>query len=60
ATFEAASSRDGWLRASWSVAHAQKFGLRRVRYGGQAWTSANGEDGWRSDTTTPTGKVDIS
>ncbi|MER7213670.1 hypothetical protein [Streptosporangium sp. NPDC000239] len=60
ATFEAASSRDGWLMASWSVAHAQKFGLRRVRYSGQAWTSADGENGWRPDTTTPKGKVDIS
>ncbi|MBB4918002.1 hypothetical protein [Streptosporangium saharense] len=60
ATFAAASSREGWLRASWSVAHAQKFGLRRIRYSGQTWTSADGEAGWKPDTTAPAGRVEIS
>lgn len=60
ATFSTTSQEHGWLLASWSVAHAQKFGLRRIRYNGQSWTSANGEKGWKADAGAPAGKVEIS
>ncbi|GGK67991.1 hypothetical protein Sme01_13170 [Sphaerisporangium melleum] len=46
----AATQRRGWLIASWTVAHAQKYGLRKVRYAGVAWSSADGQDGWLPDT----------
>lgn len=39
----------GWLVAAWYVAHAQKYGLREVRYDGLAWRAAAGHDGWRKD-----------
>ncbi|MEV8630188.1 hypothetical protein AB0395_00885 [Streptosporangium sp. NPDC051023] len=60
ATFTTTSQRYGWLMASWSVTHAKKFGLRKIRYSGQSWTSANGEEGWKPDSGAPTGKVEIS
>ncbi|MGW4424190.1 hypothetical protein [Streptosporangium sp. NPDC004631] len=60
ATLTATSPRRGWLMAGWSVAHAQEFGLRRIRFGGQSWTSADGGRGWRADAGAPTGQVDIS
>ncbi|MFF5206803.1 hypothetical protein [Streptosporangium sp. NPDC000396] len=59
-SLNAASQKYGWLVATWSVAHAQQFGLRRVRYSGQSWTSANGDDGWRADTEAPASRVEIS
>ncbi|MEU9834399.1 hypothetical protein AB0D67_22965 [Streptosporangium sp. NPDC048047] len=60
ATLDTDSRRRGWLVASWSVAHAQEFGLRRIRYDGRAWTSAKGEDGWRPDAAASAGRVEIS
>ncbi|WP_271220126.1 hypothetical protein [Streptosporangium carneum] len=61
ATFDATSPEYGWLTASWAVAHAKKFGLRQVRYGGQAWKSDNGEEeGWKPDSGAPKSKVEIS
>ncbi len=60
ATFDATSPQYGWLTASWSVAHAQKFGLSRIRYSGQTWTSANGEEGWKPDAGASANKVEIS
>ncbi|GIH69284.1 hypothetical protein [Sphaerimonospora thailandensis] len=43
------SPKRGWLIAAWYVAHAQKYGLRQVRYDGVAWTAAAGHDGWLKD-----------
>ncbi|WP_433497926.1 hypothetical protein ACQP1K_23880 [Sphaerimonospora sp. CA-214678] len=43
------SPKRGWLIAAWYVAHAQKYGLRQVRYSGVTWTAATGHDGWRKD-----------
>ncbi|MEV7011907.1 hypothetical protein [Streptosporangium sp. NPDC051022] len=60
ATFSTTSEKHGWLMASWSVAHAKKFGLQRIRYGGQAWTSASGEEGWKPDAGAPANRVEIS
>lgn len=51
----APTERRGWLIAAWSVAHAQKYGLRQVRYAGVTWKSATGHDGWLADAKSPTG-----
>jgi hypothetical protein len=59
-TLEASSQKRGWLMASWSVAHAQEFGLHLVRYDGQAWSSATGHKGWKADAAASTGRVEIS
>jgi hypothetical protein len=59
-TLEASSQKRGWLMASWSVAHAQEFGLRLVRYDGQAWTSTTGNEGWKADTAASMRRVEIS
>jgi hypothetical protein len=59
-TLEASSQKRGWLMASWSVAHAQEFGLRLVRYDGQAWSSATGDKGWKADAAASAGRVEIS
>ncbi|MDP9849068.1 hypothetical protein [Streptosporangium lutulentum] len=59
-TLKTSSSERGWLMASWSVAHAQKFGLRLIRYDGQAWTSTTGREGWKADAAASTGRVEIS
>ncbi|MFC4587420.1 hypothetical protein [Sphaerisporangium corydalis] len=56
----AATRRRGWLIASWSVAHAQKYSLRQVRYAGVAWKSATGHDGWLTDAKSSNGEVEIA
>jgi hypothetical protein len=45
----ASSQEHGWLVAAWYVAHAQKYGLRQVRFDGVSWTAASGHDGWTKD-----------
>jgi hypothetical protein len=32
----------GWAISSWLVAHATRFGIDRVSFGGQVWTAASG------------------
>jgi hypothetical protein len=59
-TLEASSQKRGWLMASWSVAHAQEFGLHLVRYDGQVWTSTTGNEGWKADVAASTRRVEIS
>ncbi|WP_344977442.1 hypothetical protein [Streptosporangium fragile] len=59
-TLTVSSRRRGWLVAGWSVAHAKEFGLSRVRYDGQSWTPATGEEGWKADTRASAKRVDIS
>lgn len=39
--------RRGWLVAAWSVAHAQKYGLRRVEYSGARWSNDMRLEGWQ-------------
>ncbi|WP_283135566.1 hypothetical protein [Rhizohabitans arisaemae] len=46
-----ASEQQGWLIASWSVTHAQRYNLRSVGYSGERWTALTGLDGWQADTT---------
>lgn len=53
------TAKRGWLVAVWYVTHAQKYGLREVRYDGVTWTAASGHDGWRKDTK-PVATVQIA
>ncbi|WP_433245067.1 hypothetical protein ACQPYK_42770 [Streptosporangium sp. CA-135522] len=59
-TLNATSRKHGWLMSSWSVAHAREFGLSRVRYNGQSWSSASGEGAWKSDAGASAEQVEIS
>jgi hypothetical protein len=50
----------GWLIAAWSVAHAQKYGLKRVGFNGATWTNDMNLEGWQSGGKATDSKVDIS
>lgn len=50
----------GWLVAAWSVAHAQKYGLKRVGFNGATWTNDMRVDGWQSGGKASDSQVDIS
>ncbi|NUR83586.1 MAG: hypothetical protein HOY71_05800 [Nonomuraea sp.] len=51
----AVTQRRGWLIASWSVAHAQKYGLRHVAYGGATWSAEPpSDDGWTAGKSSST------
>ncbi|MDH2429884.1 hypothetical protein [Sphaerisporangium sp. TRM90804] len=56
----AASARRGWLIATWSVAHAQKFGLHQVRFAGARWRAETGHDGWLADAKAPAREVELT
>jgi len=43
---EVGSVRQGWVVATWLVAHAQQFRIGDVRYAGYQWTAATGARGW--------------
>ncbi|MBB2913499.1 hypothetical protein FHS43_004803 [Streptosporangium becharense] len=60
ATLATPSRRRGWLVASWSAAHAKEFGLSRIRYDGQTWAVATGDEGWKADTRASAKRVDLS
>ncbi|MEV0969101.1 hypothetical protein [Microtetraspora glauca] len=40
------AAKRAWLVAGWYVTHAQRYGLREIRYDGLSWTAADGHDGW--------------
>ncbi|GLW97722.1 hypothetical protein [Microtetraspora sp. NBRC 16547] len=40
------SAKQAWLVAGWYVTHAQRYGLREIRYDGVSWTASDGHDGW--------------
>ncbi|MGH3201937.1 MAG: hypothetical protein ACRDOA_04160 [Streptosporangiaceae bacterium] len=44
-----------WTVAAWLVAHAQQYGISRIRYAGYGWNAANGSMGWQrvSRTASP-------
>ena len=58
----AASTEAGWSMAAWSVAHAQEYGLRTVRYAGYQWQAASGTSGWQrvSGAAGPADRLDLS
>jgi hypothetical protein len=60
-TLKAASRKQGWLISTWSLAHAQKYGLRRIGYDGRSWTVEGGEEqGWAADPGASRSTVRIS
>ncbi|SDI78620.1 hypothetical protein [Nonomuraea jiangxiensis] len=42
------TKRRGWLIASWSVAHAEKYALSHVAYGGLTWSNDMELEGWQA------------
>ncbi|MCK2213054.1 hypothetical protein MF672_004470 [Actinomadura sp. ATCC 31491] len=55
------SPKRGWLVAAWSVAHAEKYGLSKVRYAGAAWSNRQEATGWRTTKDDAgTGQVELS
>jgi hypothetical protein len=54
-----ATSRQGWLVASWAVSHARTYGLTEIRYAGRRWKSADGHAGWTKDKSAPNDQVII-
>ena len=58
----AASTETGWSMAAWSVAHAQEYGLRTVRYAGYQWQAASGTRGWQPvpGSAGPAGRLELS
>ncbi|GGS65391.1 hypothetical protein GCM10010156_25400 [Planobispora rosea] len=60
-TLDVSSRKRGWLIATWSLAHAQKYGLRRIRYDGHAWNVTAGEENaWQADAGASRERVQIS
>ncbi|GIN04500.1 hypothetical protein Pve01_61580 [Planomonospora venezuelensis] len=60
-TLAASSRRRGWLIATWSLAHAQKYGLSTIRYDDRVWNVAEGEEGgWQPDAEASADRVRIS
>ena len=57
-SISAPSTRRGWLIATWSVAHAQRYNLRSVSYDGVTWSAAKGADGWTPGKAT-TARVEL-
>jgi hypothetical protein len=54
------SVRQGWVVATWLVAHAQQFRISAVRYAGYRWTAAAGSRGWaRTVSPAPPGIVEL-
>lgn len=50
----------GWLVASWWVAHAEKYGLTRVGYGGATWANDYETEGWQADGKAGARRVELS
>ncbi|WP_228010682.1 hypothetical protein [Nonomuraea phyllanthi] len=50
----------GWLIASWSVAHAEKYALRQVSYAGSSWSNNVELKGWQPGGKSTTAKVELS
>ncbi len=54
------SARRGWLIAAWSVAHAQKYDLRRVTYSGATWSNDQRREGWQQGGRSSGRKVELA
>ncbi|WP_336208098.1 hypothetical protein [Nonomuraea sp. LPB2021202275-12-8] len=54
------SARRGWLVAAWSVAHAQKYDLRRVAYSGATWSNDLRQKGWQQGGKAGAGEVELA
>ncbi|MFI9594114.1 hypothetical protein [Nonomuraea sp. NPDC052265] len=54
------TKKRGWLVASWSVAYAEKYQLRRVGYSGATWVNDVDADGWKKGGQAGDGEVELS
>ncbi|SEG98787.1 hypothetical protein SAMN05444920_11248 [Nonomuraea solani] len=54
------TKKRGWLVAAWSVAHAEKYALNRVGYGGATWVNNVELEGWQTGGKSGTTEVDLS
>lgn len=54
------TKKRGWLVASWSVAHARKYALRRVGYSGATWSNNMDLDGWQKGGQAGDDEVELS
>lgn len=54
------SKKRGWLIAAWSVAHAEKYALSRVRYSGATWSNDIEAEGWQKGGTSGATQVELS
>lgn len=54
----------GWSVAAWSVAHAEDYGIRTVRFAGYQWQAASGSKGWQrvggGTAAAPADRVELS
>ncbi|GAA2420532.1 heavy metal transporter [Actinomadura vinacea] len=53
------NARTGWAVATWTVTHAQAYGLTEIRHGGKRWHAGSGHDGWTPDPKAPANRVII-
>ncbi|MBF8188552.1 hypothetical protein ITP53_23055 [Nonomuraea sp. K274] len=54
------TKKRGWLVAAWSVAHAEKYALSRVGYGGATWSNDLQLEGWQSGGKASDRRVELS
>ncbi|NUO97916.1 MAG: hypothetical protein HOV96_12090 [Nonomuraea sp.] len=54
------TKKRGWLVAAWSVAHAEKYNLRKVGYSGAMWANDVNLDGWKKDGQAGDQQVELS
>jgi hypothetical protein len=54
------TKKRGWLIAAWSVAHAEKYALSRVGYGGATWSNDMRLKGWQAGGKSGDRQVDLS
>jgi hypothetical protein len=52
-------TQTGWAVATWSVAHAKTYGIKRVRYAGYEWAATDGEHGWKLAHGAPATAVEL-
>jgi hypothetical protein len=49
----------GWAVATWSVAHAKIYGIKKVGYAGYEWAASDGERGWKAAKGTTATVVEL-
>ncbi|MFI7640362.1 hypothetical protein [Nonomuraea sp. NPDC049400] len=54
------TKKRGWLIAAWSVAHAEKYALRRVGYAGATWSNDMNLEGWQTGGKATATRVELS
>ncbi|TMR95546.1 hypothetical protein EJK15_28145 [Nonomuraea basaltis] len=54
------TKKRGWLVAAWSVAHAEKYALSRVRFSGATWSNDIEVEGWQAGEASGATQVELS